>query len=157
MKERHRHHAVVSDKEALNKILPRTRRDRKELLGIVGLVFGAIVAVIGLLYLKQRTELAREQGWSTAVATIEDTRTNLVSKVDSNFGGGMFYEVQVLATFSMNGSQQKRWITVEQSPKTLTSAQFEEVHWKGTHCIVRWNPSNPRQIAVELHRFPELR
>ena len=73
------------------------------------------------------------------------------------YGGNMFYEVQVLTAFSVNGSHQERWITVAQAPKTLTSAKFEEAHWKGTQCIVRWNPSNPREIAVELHQFPELR
>jgi hypothetical protein len=124
---------------------------------MIGLVFGAILAVICLFYVKQRTQLAREQNWSTAVGRIEDTRTTLVSRVDSMYGGRMLYEVQVLAAFFVNGSQQKRWITVEQAPKTLASAQFEEAHWKGTQCIVRWNPSNRREIAIELHRFPELR
>jgi hypothetical protein len=157
MKERYRPHEVVSDTDGLNTILPRTRSDWNELLGIIGVVFGAILVVAGLLYLRHRTQLTREQGWSSAVATIEDTRTTLVSKVDSKYGGSMLYEVQVFAAFSVNGSQQERWITVEQPPKTLPSAQFEQAHWKGTHCIVRWNPSDPKEIVVELHRYPELR
>ena len=69
----------------------------------------------------------------------------------------MFYDVQVLAAFSVNGVRQERWITVDQPPKMLASVEFEEAHWKGTQCVVRWNPSNVSQIIVELHEFPELR
>jgi hypothetical protein len=156
MKERYPRHELLSDTETPNEILPRTRSDRNQ-LAMVALVFGAILAIIGLFYVKQRNQLAREKGWPSAVAMIEDTRTTLVSKVDGMYGGSMLYEVQVLAAFSVNGSQQKRWITVQQAPKTLASAQFEEAHWKGTQCIVRWNPSNARHIALELHQYPELR
>lgn len=155
MKERLRRHGPVSNEEGFNKVA-RTRKDWNQFLETAGLVLGTTLAVIGLLYLKQRNQLAHED-WAAAVATVEDSRTHLVSRVDSMYGGKMLYEVQVLAAFSMNGSYQKRWITVEQPAKTLTSAQFEEAHWKGKQCIVRWNPSNPRRIAVELHQFPELR
>lgn len=156
MKERHPRHGLVSEEKKLNKVLPRNRKDWNQFFGIFGLVLGTTLAVIGLLYLKQRNRLAHED-WGATVATIEDSRTRLVSRADSMYGGKMLYEVQVLAAFSMNGSHQERWITVEQPTKSLTSAQFEEAHWKGKQCIVRWNPSNPKEIAVELHQFPELR
>jgi hypothetical protein len=151
MKERY---GEQSDTEGLDAVLPRTRSDWNQLLGLVGVVFAGILAVIGLFYLRQRTLSTREQTWSNAVAMIEDTRTTLVSRVDSKYGGRMLYDVQVLAVFSVNGSQQERWITVEQDPKTLASAQFEEARWKGTHCTVRWNRSDPRQIVAELHQIP---
>ena len=156
MKERHRRHGLVSEKQHSSKMLPQTRKDRNQLLGLIGLILGATLAVIGLFYLKQRTLLS-QANWATAAGTIEDTRTRLVSRADSKYGGNMLYEVQVLTAFSVNGSRQEHWITVAQAPKTLTSAKFEESHWKGTQCIVRWNPSNPQDIAVELHQFPELR
>ena len=133
-----------------------TRKGQNNLLGVFVLVLGTILAVSGLLYLKQRTRLARAN-WANAAARIEDTRTRLVSQSDSKYGGRMLYQVEVLVAFSVNGSHQERWIPVEQAPKTLTSAQFEEAQWKSSKCVVRWNPSNPREMAVELHQFPELR
>jgi hypothetical protein len=156
MKGPHRGHDLLSENQHLKKMLPQTRKNRNQLIGIVGLLLGTSIAVIGLFYLKQRNSMTQEN-WATAVATIEDTRTRLVGRTDSIYGGRMLYEVQVLAAFTVNGSHQERWISVEQPPKTLAGAQFEEAHWKSTQCIVRWNPSNPQQIAVELHRFPELR
>jgi len=134
----------------------RTRKGHHDLLGVFGVVLGTILAIAGLTYLKQRTRVARAN-WANAAARIEDTRTRLVRQSDSKYGGRMLYQVEVLAAFSMNGSHQERWIPVEQAPKTLTSAQFEEAQWKGSKCVVRWNPSNPREMAVELRQFPELR
>jgi len=134
----------------------RPRNGHNNLLGVFVLVLGTILAVSGLLYLKQRTRLARAN-WANAAGTVEDTRTRLVSQSDSKYGGRMLYQVEVLAAFSVNGSHQERWIPVEQTPKTLTSTQYEQAQWKGSKCVVRWNPSNPREMAVELHQFPEPR
>ena len=157
MRVRASHDQSMPDRQTIGGIFPKKRSDWNQLLGIFGVVLGTILAACALLYIKQRAQLDREQSWSTAAATIRDTRTRLVSRTDSMYGGHMLYEVQVLATFSMNGSHQERWITVQQAPKTLSSAQFEESHWKGSQCIVRWKPSDPREIAIEVRQFLELR
>jgi hypothetical protein len=63
----------------------------------------------------------------------------------------MLYEVQVYASFSANGTRQKRWITVDQSPQNVDYAELQARLWKGKQYIVRWNPSNPGQIVIDLH------
>jgi hypothetical protein len=156
MRERKRH-ILISDKEARNSIFPRTKSERNQLLGIVGFVFGVILAVVGLFHIKQRSQLVRDQTWARSIGTIVDARTHLISESSGLYGGSMSYDVQVLVAFSANGSQRESWITVGQPPKTLASAEVEQAHWKGTQCVVRWNPSNLSAIAVEVRGFPELR
>jgi hypothetical protein len=61
------------------------------------------------------------------------------------------YDVQVLAKFSADGSQQERWITVDQTPENLDMAQFHERMWKGKKYIVRWKPYHLDRIVIEIH------
>src|SRR3569623_616144 len=101
MRVRASHERSMSDREAIEWIFPKKRRDWNQ-LGTFGIVLGAILAACALLFINHRVQLHREESWSTAAATIQDTRTRLVSRTDGTYGGHMLYEVQVLATFSMN-------------------------------------------------------
>lgn len=144
-------HPTMSDKEALNRIHPRSRAARKQLLAIFGFVALAVAAVVGLTYAKYKTQQYREENWDSAIATIEDVRTSLVSANSSQFGGRMLYDIQVLAKFSVDGAPQERWIKVDQMPENLDMAQFHERLWNGKRYVVRWKPSNLDRIVVEIH------
>jgi hypothetical protein len=78
-------------------------------------------------------------------------RTKLVSETGSQYGGAMLYQVQVLASFPVNGSIEERWITVDQVPKSLDAIHFQEYRWKGGKYFVRWKPSDPDRIVIEIH------
>jgi len=145
-----RHH-TMPEREALSRIRPKNRSTRMQFLAISGGVLLAISFFAGLLYLKYRSQQYREQNWTTAIATVEDARTKLVAQVNSRYGGGMLYEVQVLAKYPVDGLPQERWITVEQTPKDLDYAQFQTRLWKGKQCFVRWKPSNPDQVVAEIN------
>jgi flagellar basal body-associated protein FliL len=128
------------------------RKQSYQLIFITSLVFvGIIGAAIALIYIGNKSHEYQEQNWYSAVATIKDARTQLVSQVNGRQGGAMLYEVQVLATFSANGSPQERWITVDQDPKNLDYAEFQGRVWKGKQYFVRWKPSDPNVIVIDLH------
>ena len=136
---------------ALQNVRPRNRKERIQLLSVIGFILFAILGAGTLEYFGRRSQEYREQNWYSAVATIKDARTRLVSQVGGLHGGWMLYEVQVLAAFSVNGSPQERWITVDQYPQNLNYANFQGRVWKGKQCFVRWNPLDPSQIVIDLH------
>jgi hypothetical protein len=141
----------MSDRDGLLRVRPRSRAEREQLLALCGGVLLGILCVAGLFYNRYITQRNREQNWDSAVATIEDVQTKLVEMSDSRYGGVLLYSVQVLAKFAVDGVPQERWITVEQAPESLAYAQLQARMWKGERCFVRWKPSHPEQIAVELH------
>lgn len=140
----------MSDREAYSRIRPQSRNDRRSLFSVISYVLLATVVVAGLYYLKQKHQAEREQNWSSAVATIVDVRTRIATRVESQRGGAMLYEVQVLAKYTAEGTPQERWITVQQMPKLLADAQFQAFRWKGQTCFVRWKPSDPNQVVAEV-------
>lgn len=144
-------HQVLPKRDTLRRIRPNNHKERSQLLSIVGFILGGILVMGVLVYFTHKSHEYREQNWNSAVATVTDTRTHLVAEVGGNFGGRMLYEVQVLATYSADGSPQERWITVDQAAQTLDYAEFQERMWKGKQYFVRWNPSNPNQIVIDLH------
>lgn len=141
---------LMSDQEAYQRIRPRSRDDRRSLFNIICYVLLAVVVIAELFYLKQKHEADREQNWNSAVATIEDVRTLIATRVESERGGAMLYDVQVLAKYTADGTPQERWITVQQMPKLLADAQFQAFRWKGQTCFVRWKPSDPNQVVAEV-------
>ena len=129
----------------------QTREENIQLVSIACLMFAGIVgAAIGLMYLGHKSHEFKEKNWDSALATIKDVRTQLVGQEDAKAGGSL-YEVHVLAAFSANGSPQERWIAVDQRPQSLDSAKFEGRVWKGKQFLVRWKPSDPNLIVVDLH------
>jgi hypothetical protein len=141
----------VPKRDTLRRTRPNNHKGRFQLLSTVGFILGGILVIAALVYFAQESREYREQNWDSAVATVIDTRTHLVAEVGGNFGGRLLYEVEVLASYSTNGSPHERWITVDQTPKTLDYAEFQERIWKGKQYFVRWNPSNPNQIVIDLH------
>jgi hypothetical protein len=141
----------MPEREALKRIRPKDRASKKQLLGIVGFVIIGIASAGGLVYARYRTQQYREQNWDSAIATVEDVRPKLVGQIDSKYGGAMLYDVEVLARFSVGGDTQERWITVEQTPRSLDSVHFQKLTWTGKTYFVRWKPSDPHRIEIEVH------
>jgi hypothetical protein len=141
----------ISGRNAFEHIRPRTPKERNQLLAVMAIILVGILGAGTLMYVAQRSREYREQNWYSAMATIKDARTQLVAEVGSQYGGRMLYEVQVLAAFSANGSSQERWITVSQPAQNLDYAEFQERMWRGKQYFVRWKPSDPDQIVIELH------
>ncbi len=144
-----RHHSM-SDREAYRHLRPKTRRDQLQLRKLLGYLALIAIGVITLLVTKHWVQLNRERNWNSAVATIEDVKTDLVTQNNSEFGGAMFYGVQVLVSYPVDGNPRRRWITVSQRPKLLADAQLEAFRWKGRTCIVRWKPSDPDHPVAEV-------
>jgi hypothetical protein len=149
-----RSHHVSSKWGAFQRIRSNNYKERSQLLSTVSFILGGILVMGTLVYFTQKSHEyfeRREESWNSAIGTVIDTRTHLVAETGGNSGGRMLYEVQVLAAFSADGSSQERWITVDQAPQGLDYAEFQERLWRGKQYFVRWNPSNPNQIVIDLH------
>ena len=88
--------------------------------------------------------------WSSVVATIEDTRTHLAVHGNSQGGGAMLYNVDLLAKYSVGGEIREQWTTISQLPKLLADAQLQAHLLKKKQCIVRWKPAAPDQIVADI-------
>jgi hypothetical protein len=141
----------LTEHDVLEYVRPKTLRERRQLFFIIGFVLVLTVGAGTVVYLAQRSQNYREEHWNSAVATIEDTQTQLVAEMSGYAGGFMLCRVQVLAAYSVNGLPQKRWITVDQPPVDLDKANFQKRFWQGKQRIVRWNPSDPNRVVIELH------
>jgi hypothetical protein len=142
---------AMSEREALLAIRPRTRGDWKILWKIVGYLSLAVGVVIALFIRHLRHEERIAQTWQSATATIVDVRPVLVSRRESNYGGAMLYQLEVLVQYTADGGQQERWIRIEQQPISLTDAQLKIFRWKGQQCLVRWPASQPNHVIAEVN------
>ena len=144
-------HYSMPEKKAVAGLRPKNRKDQKQLItiGIYLVIAVAVVAAIVVIKHRHREEI--EQNWQAATALIEDVRFKEISRVESQRGGAMLYDVEVLANYTSAGVEQKRWIRVEQLPEVLTEAQFQAFRWKGKQCFVRWNISRPDQIIADVN------
>ena len=140
----------MSDRDAIRRLRPGTRRNRQQLQKIASLAAFVVVTVSTWLIVKHHVQTDRELNWSSATATIEDVRTVPVVQANSQAGSAMFYEVQILARYSVDHSAHEQWITVQQIPKHLADAQLQGFRWKGKTCIVRWKPGDPGHPVAEV-------
>jgi hypothetical protein len=143
-------HTIKLAPEHFTGLRPVNRQERRSLVKVCAAVFLGLGLVAGVWLLQRHWQEVREQSWEAASGTIEDVRPVLVTKVDSNLGGAMLYDVQVLAKYSANGVQREEWITVSQRPERLADEQFQAFRWKGKSCTIRWNAMTSRQIVVEI-------
>jgi hypothetical protein len=138
----------VPNKGALAKILPKNRNDRKTLWTMGGYLVLMVIFVVAVLVFQHRRQQEIEDTWQSAPATIEDVRPVVVSQVNSQFGGAMLYQVEVLAHYNANGFEQRRWIRIESRPgRSPDKSQI--ARWKGKQFIVRWKASQPDQVIPE--------
>jgi hypothetical protein len=141
----------MSDAAALRSVLPKKRSDRRTLLLIGVFVLLLAACAGGLYYNNHRQQMIREQDWTSAVATIEDARTHVAMHIDSQVGGAMLYDVEVLVKYSVNGIEREQWTTVSQRPQLLSDAQLQIFRFKKQQCIIRWNPANPDHPVAEIN------
>ena len=141
----------MPEKETLTELRPKNREDQKQLL-IIGIYLVIALAVVtAIVVAKHRHREEIEQNWKVATALIEDVRFKKISRVETTRGGAMLYDVEVLANYTLAGTEQKQWIRVDQLPEVLSEAQFQAFRWKGKQCFVRWNITQPDKILAEVN------
>lgn len=141
----------LSNSAALHSIKPKRRSDWQSLAKLAAYGLLGIVSLAGLLYNKHRQQVSRERDWSSALATIQDTRIHLASQNNSEFGGAMLYEVEIQARYSVHGEVRAQWTTISQSPKPLADALLEAHLLTKKQCVVRWRSSDPHHIVADLN------
>jgi hypothetical protein len=140
----------MPDRDAAAKLIPKSRSDRQRLWTIYGYLALTSVFVAAALFFQHRRQQAMEETWQSATATIEDVRPVVVSQVNSQFGGAMLYQVEVLAHYNANGFEQRRWIRIERRPGP-SPEENQITRWKGKQFVVRWKASQPDQVVPELN------
>ena len=140
----------MSDREAATKIIPKSRKDSRMLWKIGAFLALLVVFVMTVLLFQHRRQEEMENSWQSAPATIEDVRPVVVTQVNNHFGGAMLYQVEVLAHYNANGSEQRRWIRIESKPGPGPD-ESQIARWKGKQFVVRWKASQPDQVIPELN------
>jgi hypothetical protein len=140
----------IPDKEAAAKVLPKNRNDRKALWTMGGYLSLIVIFVVTVLFFQNKRQQEIDATWQSATATIEDARPVVVSQVNSQFGGAMLYQTEVLAHYNANGVEQKRWIRIERRPGAGPD-KSQIARWKGKQFVVRWKASQPDQVIPELN------
>jgi hypothetical protein len=141
----------MPERIAWRKVRPRSAKawhQARVLCAYVAVI--AVFLVAGLL-VKNRRQSEREQSWQSASALIEDVQPKAAIQVESQLGGGILYDVAILAKYSSEGNVHERWITVEQQAEPLGAVQLQAFRWKGQRCIVRWQGSEPERVVAEVH------
>jgi len=141
----------MSDGEAVAKVVPQTRNDVRRLWIILGYLSLTVAIVAAILFARHRRQEEMERTWQSATATIEDVRSIPAVQIESGRGGAMLYRVEILTRYNTDGAEQRRWIKVEQLPKSVSDIRFEEFRWKGKQCTVRWKSSQPDQVVAEVN------
>ena len=109
-----------------------------------------VVFIVVALFFQHRKQKEIQDTWQSAPATVEDVRPVAVSQVNSQFGGAMLYQVDVLAQYVANGLEQRRWIRIESRPGRRPD-DSQRARWKGKQFVVRWKASQPDQVVPELN------
>jgi hypothetical protein len=108
------------------------------------------IFIAAVFYSQHRHREDLEHNWVSAVAFIEDVRHEQAGVVDSRTGGIILYRVAILVKYKSDGGDHERWITVAQTPVSLSSAELLAFRWKGKQCTVRWKPSAPNTVIAEV-------
>jgi hypothetical protein len=140
----------MSDRDAWVKLRPNGDRDWHQLRVLSGYLALIAMFIAAVFYLQHRHREDLENNWVSAVAFIEDVRHEQAGAIDSRMGGIIFYRVAILVKYKSDGSDQERWITVDQRPTSLAGAKLQAFRWKGKRCLVRWKPSDSNKVIAEV-------
>jgi hypothetical protein len=140
----------MPDRAALAKLRPRSDRDRHRIRVIGGYLALTAILIAAVFFFKHRRREDMEQNWNVATAVIEDVRPKVVAQVDTSRGGAMLYQVEILVRYRADGTDQRRWVAVEQLPEVLSEVELQAFRWKGRQCIVRWKPSDSSKVFAEV-------
>lgn len=147
------HERVMSDSEGLRRILPRSRRDWRQLILFVSVLLASLLCLLGLVHLLREQKESRERNWRTGVATVEDVRGQLAATFGAAYddrGSAVLYNVEVLVLFQDGASHREEWIPAGESPRRADLFEFDKRYWRGKRYPVRWNPADPRQAVINL-------
>ena len=140
----------MPEREALTKLRPKNLRDRLQLKKIRGYTLLVIVLLGISLVLNHKYRQNIEANWQSDTATIEDVRYQPATQVESNRGGAILYNLQVLVKYNANNATKERWITVQHELVGLPEAKLAAFRWKGQKCVVRWKASDPDQVIADV-------
>lgn len=143
-------HQTMSEHEALRAIRPRTRRDWKTMRSIAGFIALVCLIVIALFIFHRKEQEQIAQTWQSATATIEDVRPVIASRTDSELGGAMLYQLEVLVRYPSNDIQQRRWIRIGQRPTSLSDAQLKVFAGKANNVLFAGQSCNPTTSSQKL-------
>ena len=142
-------HKLKSAPARYEGLRPRSMADRRSVVRIVVYGLLAVGLVFGFRLLQSHWQEQREHHWSAASAIVLDVRPVLVTQSGSAYGR-MLYNTQVLVSFESPQGALQRWVTLRKLPATMETVQQQTIRWKGTRCIVRWNPADHNQIDAEI-------
>jgi hypothetical protein len=140
----------MPDKEELARIRPKGSRDWHVIRILSGYLAFIAIFFATALFMRHKQREEMEQSWESATAVIEEVRPTVAAVVNTSRGGGMLYEVAILAKYTVDGVDQERWIKVQQQLESLGDAQLQAFRWKGKQCIIRWKPSDPNKVIAEV-------
>jgi hypothetical protein len=140
----------MPDRDAWAKLRPHGDRDWHRLRVLGGYLALIAIFIAAVFYSQHRHREDLEHNWVSAVASIEDVRHEQVGVVDSRMGGIILYRVAILVKYKSDSGDHERWITLDQSPVSLSSAKLLAFRWKGKQCTVRWRPSDPNAVIAEV-------
>ncbi len=136
---------------ALRYLRPKSQEDWRQFRNLCAWVLFAIAVAPGLLYHQYSLHRMLREDWTSAAATIKDTRTERLQIANWDYGGAVLYEVEMLAKYSVNGAEHEKWIALSEYPHSQSDAQLKAYLLKGKQCFVRWNPAHPDQIVADIH------
>jgi hypothetical protein len=140
----------MPERDAWYKLRPRNDREWHQIRVLSSYLAFLALFLAAVFFFKHRHVEDIEQNWNNATAIVEDVRPQLAAQVESQRGGGMLYQVEVLVKYKAHGVDRERWITVQQQLEPLAEAQLQAFRWKGKQCIVRWKPTDPSNVIAEL-------
>jgi len=124
------------------------RRSLKSIIRIAVIPTIALLCIIGLFY-AEHTFKKRQQTWTTVEATAEDTRVRPMARFALEYGSKDLYEIDVLATYTSNGTSHQDWVPFSEKPKPLNEAKPEAAALKGKPLLLRWDPAVPDQKLAD--------
>src|SRR5712675_1204031 len=104
---------------AFAKLRPRSDCDWRRIRVICGYLALIAIFIAAAFFFKHKHLEDIEQNWNSATAIIEDVRPKPVTVVESQRGGAMLYEVEILVRYKSDGVDQERRISVKQLPEVL--------------------------------------
>lgn len=132
--------------------MPRYRRPRswKSRVRIWTPPVIAALCVIFFLYEEHAFNHHKQTSWTTSTAIAQDTRLRPLARFALQYGSKPLYEIDVLASYAVEGTPHQDWLPLSQSPQPDQEAHTEAAALKGRSCVVRWDPQTPDRKIVEL-------
>jgi hypothetical protein len=103
----------MSEPSTWEKLSPKKRSDWHQIRVFCGYLSLIVLFIAASFFFKYSHRKDLEQNWESASAIIEDVRPKAVANINSERGGAMLYEVSILVNYSLQGTHQERWVTVE--------------------------------------------